>query len=279
MAIEIVRTPGHLRATLNAWRGAGQRIALVPTMGAIHQGHLDLVIASRLTADKVIASIFVNPTQFAAHEDLSSYPRDEAGDARVLEAAGCNLIYAPNVETMYPSGFATTIQVSGITQELEGIFRPHFFGGVATIVTKLFIQAAPDVALFGEKDWQQLQVVRALVRDLDLPLEIIGVPTRRESDGLALSSRNAYLSAEQRAVAPALKHALDHICAALENKVPALEAETAAQQALLKAGFGSIDYLTARHAETLMPWKSGDPLRVLGAAFLGKTRLIDNRGA
>lgn len=247
-------------------------------MGAIHEGHLDLVRAAKACSGKVITSIFVNPTQFAAHEDLSTYPRNEASDAAALESAGCDLIYAPDAIIMYPHGFSTAVSVSGVTSDLEGAFRPHFFGGVATVVAKLFIQIGPDVAMFGEKDWQQLQVVTTMVRDLDLPLTIRPVETRREADGLALSSRNTYLTPEQRLIAPALNVALNTIMADIRAGISSHQAEKNAIYQLLGAGFASIDYLSARHATRLTSWKLGDPLRVLGAAFLGKTRLIDNVG-
>jgi pantoate--beta-alanine ligase len=275
--IETVRSPQLLRAKLDKWRHKGLKIALVPTMGALHEGHLDLVRTAKQQADKVITSIFVNPTQFAAHEDLDRYPRTEASDRELLAQTGCDLLFAPTKVDMYPDGFATTVSLTGVTAPLEGTFRPHFFAGVATIVAKLFIQADPDLAFFGEKDWQQLQVVTKMARDLDLRVSVLGVPTRREADGLAMSSRNAYLTSEQRVVAPALKQALDQICAAIASGDDA-DVE-AVKTMLLARGFASIDYLQACHATTLQPWQKGDPLRVLAAAWLGQTRLIDNRGA
>jgi pantoate--beta-alanine ligase len=278
--IETCRAPQELRSKLDAWRRRGQKIALVPTMGALHEGHLDLVRAARGQADKVITSLFVNPTQFAAHEDLDRYPRTETRDSELLSKLGCDLLYMPSKADMYPDGFATTITLSGVTAPLEGTFRPHFFAGVATVVAKLFIQADPDLAFFGEKDWQQLQVVTKMARDLDMRVTIVGVPTRRESDGLAMSSRNAYLTPEQRAIAPALKHALDEVYDAIASDTAS--ATTAGPNAivnLVAQGFASVDYLAACHAQTLAPWQKGDPLRVLGAAWLGQTRLIDNRGA
>lgn len=278
--IKTVRDVQDLRATLAQWRQAGEKIALVPTMGALHEGHLDLVRAAKRKADKVVTSIFVNPTQFAAHEDLDRYPRTEVLDAELLAQTGCDLLYAPPKSVMYPDEFATSISVSGVTAPLEGACRPHFFGGVATIVAKLFIQADTDFAFFGEKDWQQLQVVTKLARDLDLRVNVIGVETRREDDGLAMSSRNAYLTSEERVIAPALKMALDKICDMIAADGMALasmiEAETLR---LVAAGFRSVDYLAACHAHTLAPWQKGDPLRVLGAVWLGQTRLIDNRGS
>jgi pantoate--beta-alanine ligase len=269
-----------LRAAVNSWRNLGQKVALVPTMGALHAGHLDLITLARQKADKVIASLFVNPTQFAPHEDLARYPRNEERDCELLASAGCDLLYAPDANVMYPEGFATSILVQDVSSRWEGEFRPHFFQGVATVVTKLLIQAKPDFAVFGEKDWQQLQVVSKLVADLDIDVAVIGAPTRREADGLAMSSRNAYLTPQQREIAPALKQALDQIarCASaggldLETHVEAAKAQ------LIDAGFTSIDYLAPCNAKTLEPWAQGDPLRVLGAAWLDKTRLIDNRGA
>jgi pantoate--beta-alanine ligase len=275
-----VRDIDPIRQTVASWQSQGFKVAFVPTMGALHQGHLDLIAAARARADKVVASIFVNPAQFAPHEDLARYPRDEARDAELLTQVGCDLLYAPSVETMYPSGFATKVSVDGVSARWEGAFRPHFFAGVATIVTKLFLQVRPDMALFGEKDWQQLQVVTQMTRDLDLDIDIIGVPTRRESDGLAMSSRNAYLSAEERAIAPALMQTLDRIFQALIHEKKQVAATVSDAQAdLLAKGFTAIDYLAPCHAQTLEPWQDGDPLRVLGAAWLGKTRLIDNLGA
>ena len=278
--IATVRTLLDLRDNLGKWRQAGQTIALVPTMGALHEGHLDLVRAAKQKADKVLASSFVNPAQFAPHEDLDRYPRTEEHDRAVLLQAGCDLLYAPTTSVMYPEGFSTAVTVSGESAPLEGQFRPHFFAGVATIVAKLFIQVDPDFALFGEKDWQQLQVVGQMAHDMDMRVSVVGVPTRREEDGLALSSRNAYLSAEQRRIAPRLKACLDSICDAIAADIPiSNKLLTASSIHLLAAGFSSVDYIAACHAQTLAPWQKGDPLRVLAAAWLGETRLIDNRGA
>jgi pantoate--beta-alanine ligase len=269
----IMRMSQELRDTVQHWRKADARIAVVPTMGALHAGHLDLVRAARSRADKVIATIFVNPAQFAAHEDLGRYPRQEAADHALLAEAGCDVLYAPSVEAIYPQGFATQVHVSGITARLEGTFRPHFFAGVTTIVAKLLLQAAPDLAFFGEKDWQQLQVVTKMVQDLDMGVTIVGVPTRREADGLAMSSRNAYLTPQERAIAPALKQAIDHAFERIQTTPKMAEAAISdAQKSVLAAGFASVDYLEACHAHTL------EPLRILAAAWLGKTRLIDNWG-
>jgi pantoate--beta-alanine ligase len=278
--IKIVRTLSDLRAQITEWRDQSHTIGLVPTMGALHDGHLDLVRAGKEKVGRVVTSIFVNPTQFAAHEDLGRYPRDEAGDLHKLERMGCDLVYAPDLATIYPVGFSTQVSVSGITQRLEGTFRPQFFAGVTTVVAKLLLQASPDIALFGEKDWQQLQVVTKMVADLDLGVSIIGVPTRREGDGLAMSSRNAYLSPEERAAAPALKAALDNVAqAALSDPATLTHVIADAKAAVLAAGFAFMDYLEPCHASTLEPWKAGEPLRVFAAAWLGKTRLIDNVGA
>lgn len=277
VALPVARTVADLRARVAAWKAAGLTVALVPTMGALHDGHLSLVRRARQLADRVIASIFVNPTQFAAHEDLGSYPRDEAGDAAKLAGAGCDLLYAPSVAEMYPPGFATSMQMTGPAEGLCGAFRPQMFGGVALVVSKLFIQATPDVAVFGEKDYQQLQVIRRFTRDLDLPVRIEGVATGREPDGLALSSRNAYLNAEQRAQAPALNAALRAAAADLQNGAAAAAALETARAAILAAGFASVDYIELRDADTLAPLERLDrPARLLVAAWLGRARLIDN---
>jgi pantoate--beta-alanine ligase len=278
-SFSIVRTRSDLRALVSNWRRDGKKIALVPTMGALHAGHLALIEQAKAAADVVIASIFVNPTQFAPHEDLARYPRQEAADIEHLKAIGCHALYAPDVTELYPEGFQTHVVPGAIAQRLEGAFRPHFFGGVATVVAKLFLQVTPDIAVFGEKDWQQLQVISTMVRDLDLRVEIAPALTHREADGLALSSRNAYLSASERDIAPSLKQALDAIAETIthapETLADMLE-RTKAQ--LLAAGFASIDYLEVCHSQTLEPWQTGDPARILVAAWLGKTRLIDNRG-
>jgi pantoate--beta-alanine ligase len=268
--VEIVRTISELRSAVAEWRRAGDGVALVPTMGALHEGHLTLVRTGLSHASRVVVSIFVNPTQFAPHEDLDRYPRDEAGDVAKLAGAGASLVWAPTVETMYPTGAATRIEVQGAALPLEGEFRPHHFGGVATVCCKLFSAVTPDVALFGEKDFQQLAVVRQMVRDLNLPLEIMGVPTVREADGLALSSRNAYLSADERRIAPLLFRTISDVARGAD---PA-----EAGNGLLAAGFTKIDYITVRDAETLAPYdgRAGRPGRVLAAVWLGKTRLIDN---
>ena len=275
--MQTVRDLESLRAAVGAFRQAGQSVALVPTMGALHAGHIALVEEARRRADRVVASIFVNPTQFGPGEDLAAYPRKETADAAMLEAAGCALLWLPPVEAMYPPGFATTVSVSGVTEGLDGAARPGHFDGVATVVTKLFNQVRPDLALFGEKDWQQLAVIRRMVADLDMALKIVGVPTQREEDGLALSSRNAYLSPEERDAARALPRALGEAARTIAagGDVPAALAKAVAT--LEKAGFGPIDYLTLHDGETLAPVSALDrPARLLAAARLGRTRLIDN---
>ena len=272
----IVRTVADLRTAIGVWRRQGDRIALVPTMGALHAGHLDIVRRAGAMARRVVVSIFINPRQFAPHEDLDRYPRDEAGDIAKLAEAGADLVWMPGASEMYPHGFATRIEAQGAALGLETDFRPHFFGGVTTVVAKLFNQVTPDVALFGEKDFQQLAVIRQMVRDLDMNLEIAGVPTVREDDGLALSSRNAYLSAAERSVAPMLHRAIAAVSSQMSQGADAAASAEAARRAILDAGFGKVDYVEARDAVTLGPYAAGRPGRVLAAAWLGKTRLIDN---
>lgn len=275
--LTVLRNVADLRAQVAAWRGAGQTVALVPTMGALHDGHLALVRRGRELADHVIASVFVNPTQFAPHEDFDRYPRDEAGDAAKLASAGCAALYAPTVRGMYPDGFATAISVGGPSEGLCGSFRPQMFGGVAIVVTKLFLQALPDVAVFGEKDYQQLMVIRRFTRDLDIPVRVEGLPTVREADGLALSSRNAYLSPDERARAPELNRALTAAAAALTAGAELDGVLTAVRGRIAEAGFGAIDYVELRDGETLAPITRVErSARLLVAAWLGKARLIDN---
>jgi pantoate--beta-alanine ligase len=279
--LPIVRTIADLRAQVAAWRRADLRVGFVPTMGALHEGHLSLVRLARTRADRVVASVFVNPTQFGPNEDFDAYPRDEARDAGLLESAGCHLLYAPSVAEMYPPGASTTVTVAGVSEPLDGQARPGHFAGVATVVTKLLNQCAPDVAVFGEKDFQQLAVIRRLVRDLDLAVEIVGGPTARADDGLALSSRNAYLSEAERPVAARLNAVLREVLARVRSGEPVAAAEQAAVAALLAAGFRKVDYVEARVPETLErlgPGPASGPVRVLGAAHLGRTRLIDNLG-
>jgi pantoate--beta-alanine ligase len=279
-APKIVRTVADLRAQVGAWKAAGERVALIPTMGALHEGHLSLIKLGQAHAQRTVASIFVNPRQFAPHEDFDAYPRGEARDVELLASVGCDLLFAPDVAEMYAPGFSTAIEVSGVSEPLEGAARPQFFGGVATVVTKLLIQAQAEVALFGEKDYQQLQVIKRVVRDLDLPVEIIGAPTARAPDGLALSSRNAYLSAEERTAAVALPTALRAAARAVAAGERVDEAEAAGKAALTAAGFGQIDYLEVREASDLSRLGPGPigaaDARVLVAARLGRTRLIDN---
>ncbi len=279
-AVSVVRSLGPLRAQVRAWREAGESVALIPTMGALHRGHLELVRIAKARCRRAVASIFVNPTQFAPHEDFDRYPRDEAGDLAKLASVGCDLVWAPDRSVMYPDGFATRIVPVGAAEGLESDVRPQFFAGVATVCCKLFTQVAPDIAVFGEKDYQQLCVVRQMVRDLDLPLEIVAAETVREADGLAMSSRNAYLSAEERRIAPLLHRTIAEVArvAAERGSIGAAVAEGRA--ALASAGF-KVDYLEVRDAETLRPAApgAGRPPRVLVAAWLGKTRLIDNVAA
>jgi pantoate--beta-alanine ligase len=276
----IVRTVAEMREHVRAWKPAGQRVALVPTMGALHDGHLSLIRLAQQHAERVIATVFVNPKQFAPHEDFDAYPRGEAIDAEKLASVGCDLMFAPNAAEMYASGFSTTVSVSGVSEPLEGGARPQFFAGVATVVAKLFIQSQADVAVFGEKDYQQLQVIKRMARDLDIPIEIVGAPTARAEDGLALSSRNAYLSAQERAAAVALPTAIKAAAAAVAAGGRIDEAEQAAVTALTAAGFGQVDYVEVREASDLSrlgPGPIGDAKgRILVAAWLGKTRLIDN---
>ena len=277
MALPVVRTVAELRHVIAGWRAADESVALVPTMGALHAGHLTLVAEGRRAANRVVATIFVNPKQFAAHEDLDLYPRREAADIGALEAAGCDLLFTPSVDEVYPTGFATTVSVSGLTADLDGAARPGHFDGVATIVTKLLIQAGADIAIFGEKDYQQFMMIRRMVRDLNIPTEIVGVPTIREADGLALSSRNAYLSADERHRAVAFPRALQGARADIEAGGDVRAALATAVASLTAAGFGPIDYVELRDAETLAPLTRLDrPARLLGAARLGGTRLIDN---
>ncbi|MEQ1577908.1 MAG: pantoate--beta-alanine ligase [Hyphomicrobium sp.] len=285
-----VRRIRDLRRTVATWRGAGDVIALVPTMGALHDGHLELVKLARKKAARVVVSIFVNPTQFAANEDLSRYPRDEAGDLAKLTTAQADLVWAPGVEEMYGPDFASKIVPSGAALGLEGEIRPHHFGGVATVCAKLFNQVTPDCAVFGEKDYQQLCVIRQLVRDLDLDLKIIALPTVRESDGLARSSRNRYLSQAERAVAPALFAGISSVAVGARHLAsarkfaghPASALEALCREAsakLLASGFSKVDYIAVRDATTLAPMGILSPqsqMRVLAAAWLGTTRLIDN---
>jgi len=277
-ALKVVRTVKDVRQAVASWRREGETVALVPTMGALHEGHLALVRLAKKRAPRAVVSIFVNPTQFAPGEDLGRYPRDEAGDVAKLKAVGADLVWAPDQAEMYPPGFATPIEPGGAALELEGRFRPHHFGGVATVCLKLFSAVAPDLAVFGEKDYQQLTVIRQMVRDLALPLAIVAAPTVREKDGLALSSRNAYLSPAERAAAPALYRIICEVAAKVAAGTQISDETAAAKRDLERAGFTKVDYVEVRDAETLaaLDPSSGRPGRVLAAAWLGTTRLIDN---
>jgi len=271
----LVTTVAELRRVMKPWRKDG--IALVPTMGALHNGHLSLVAAAKARTPHVAVTIFVNPTQFAPHEDFHSYPRDLEADRAKLTSAGASLIFAPTPKEMYPDGFATTLLMKGPAAGLESDFRPHFFDGVATIVAKLLLAAQPDWAAFGEKDYQQLLVVQRLVTDLALPVEIIPVPIAREADGLAMSSRNAYLSPAEREVAGKLNLVMRDVITQLKQGMGVNEAQTLGAVALKAAGFDSVDYLALRDAATLAPLTQlSAPARLLAAARIGKTRLIDN---
>ena len=274
----VIRGLPALKRAIAEFRARRQTIALVPTMGALHAGHLALVRAAKRRASRVIVSIFVNPTQFAPHEDLKSYPRTFAADLAALAELKVDLVWAPTVTIMYPQGFATRIVPAGPAEAgLEDAFRPHFFAGVATVVAKLFIQCKPDIAVFGEKDYQQLMVVTQLAHDLDLGTRVVGVPIVREADGLALSSRNRYLSPNERAVAPVLHRALAACASALAAGKPITATLRRGRAAIARSGF-ALDYLEARHAETLAPVAAitQEPVRLLVAARIGKTRLIDN---
>ena len=279
--MQIVQQLDPLRNAVDGLKASGS-LALVPTMGALHEGHLTLVRAAREQADHVAVSIFVNPRQFGPKEDLAKYPRQFERDRDVLEREGVGLIWVPEVAAMYPQGYATTISVSGVSQGLCGEVRPGHFDGVATVVCKLFNQVRPDCALFGEKDWQQLAVIRRMARDLDLVLPraeaILGVPTVREADGLALSSRNAYLSAQDRAAAAALPNGMRSAIAAIAAGTPIGQATAALKASLIAAGFASVDYAELRDAVSLEPVESPalNPARLFVAARIGGTRLIDN---
>lgn len=272
----VVDSVAALRARIRDWRRDGLRVAMVPTMGALHEGHLSLIRIARERAERCVVSIFVNPTQFAPSEDLDKYPRQLARDLDMLATARADLAFTPTVDAMYPAGFATRISVGGPSAGLESDFRPTFFDGVATVVAKLFLQATPDYAVFGEKDYQQLCVVRQLCRDIDLPVEIIGAPTIRDAHGLAMSSRNAYLGEAELQIARQLNVVLRKTAAALAAGAQQDDAAGEAGRALIAAGFQKVDYVEARESLTLAPWRRDGAGRVLAAAWLGKTRLIDN---
>jgi pantoate--beta-alanine ligase len=274
----VIRTQPALRRAIANFRRRGCTIALVPTMGALHEGHFSLVRRAQSRADCVVVSIFVNPTQFAPHEDLTTYPRTFAADVAALAERQVDLVWAPSVQTMYPDGFATRVVPEGpATVGLEDASRPHFFAGVATVVAKLLIQCEPDIALFGEKDYQQLKVVTQLGRDLGLKTRIVGAPIVRERDGLALSSRNRYLAPAQRQTAPILYRALKEAAAKIGAGAPVAEVLKQAREAIARGGL-QLDYFEARHANTLEPLKGsvGEPIRLLAAVRIGTTRLIDN---
>jgi pantoate--beta-alanine ligase len=277
MKPEIIRGIPALREKVAAWRGDRLSVGMVPTMGALHEGHLALVREAQLQTDRVIVTLFVNPTQFAPTEDLGAYPRTEESDREKLAALGADILFAPPITEIYPEGFDTRVVVGGPAAGLEADFRPHFFSGVATVVAKLLLAALPDCAFFGEKDFQQLLVVKRLVRDLNVPTEIVGCPTVREADGLALSSRNAYLGPDERAVAPKLHTSLQGAAARLRSGTPATETLAAARRELEAAGF-AVDYIELRNGESLafVQDLGTEPLRLLAAARLGRTRLIDN---
>lgn len=275
--MQTIRDQGQLGSALVALRAGGHRIALVPTMGALHAGHLALVEEARRQADRIVATIFVNPLQFGEGEDLDRYPRQEKEDARALDQAGADLLWVPTPEQMYPAGFSTTVSVKDLSRRWEGEARPGHFDGVATVVAKLFGAVRPDVALFGEKDFQQLAVIRRMTADLNLGVEIVAVPTVRDSDGLALSSRNAYLSEEERARAVALPNALLAAAEAIERGEAPGPAVEAARRAIAEAGFDPIDYVALVDAVTLEPvTEPAGRMRLIAAAHIGRTRLIDN---
>lgn len=279
----LVRTLGDLRAELLPHRRAGRTIGFVPTMGALHDGHVSLVEISKAKSDVTVASIFVNPTQFAPGEDLDTYPRTEEADVEKLAAVGCEIVYLPSVEEMYPEGSLTNVRVEGMSDLLDGIFRPHFFYGVATVVARLFVHVQPDVAVFGEKDYQQLQIIRRMVRDLGFPIEVLGGKTFRDRDGLAQSSRNTYLTQDERAKANVISASLHRAACRIEAGNPVSNALEEARARINQAGFKKLDYVSAVDPATLegLPEGAVPPGfegRLLAAAWMGKTRLIDNIG-
>ena len=281
-SVEIIRTRSELQARVKAWKQAGETVGFVPTMGALHEGHLSLIEKAKEKATRTVASIFVNPAQFAPGEDFDTYPRREAEDIARLASVNCSAVYLPSVAEMYPEGSVTNVRVESLSDLLDGIYRPHFFYGVATVVARLFLHAQPDVAVFGEKDYQQLQVIRRMVRDLGFPIEIIGGETKRDADGLAQSSRNLYLSPEERCAAGAIFAAMHRASVRLSLGTLPSEALKEAEGHILTAGFRKIDYVTLVDPATLQALPTDQPLkessvaRLLAAAWLGKTRLIDN---
>ncbi len=273
----ILRTVADLRRHVRGWKAAGEMVGVVPTMGALHDGHLSLARAAKRDCERVIVTIFVNPKQFNNPEDLKKYPRTEEADATLLESVGVDVVFAPLPDEVYPEGFATTVSVAGVSEPLEGAMRPGHFDGVATVVAKLFGMTEAQRAYFGQKDWQQLQVVQKLVADLNLPVHIVGCETVREADGVAMSSRNARLSADARQKAPALYAAMTQAAAAIHHGMPETLALQNAGEAVLAAGFESVEYIELRDAATLMPSFAADrPKRMLAAAWLQGVRLIDN---
>ena len=274
---EVIRTSAELREKVAAWKRSGMLVGVVPTMGALHDGHLSLARAARGQSDRVIVTIFVNPMQFNNASDLDKYPRDEAHDLALLEAEGVDVLFAPGVDEVYPEGFATKVTVGGVSEPMEGAMRPGHFDGVATVVSKLFGMTQAGRAFFGEKDWQQLQVVKRLVEDLNIATRIIGCPTIREEDGLAMSSRNVRLSASERAQAPVLYAEMQKAAEAMRAGTPVAEALDAATRAITAGGFGEVEYLELRTVDGLRPATDlSEPARLLAAAWLGDVRLIDN---
>jgi len=279
--VAVVRSRVALQQQVHAWKAAGETVGFVPTMGALHAGHISLVEKAKENAARTITSIFVNPAQFAPGEDFDTYPRREDDDLALLAAAGCDLVYLPTVAEMYPDGSVTDVRVSGMSDLLDGIYRPHFFYGVATVVARLFLHAQPDIAVFGEKDYQQLQIIRRMVRDLGFPIRIIGGETKRDSDGLAQSSRNLYLSADERRAAGAMFAALHRASVRLSLGALPSAACAEAEAHLMNSGFSRVDYIALVDPGTLAALPGDAPLapgaaRILGAAWLGRTRLIDN---
>ena len=275
--MQVARTIAALRATVSEWKNRGQKISVIPTMGALHEAHLALVRAANSHAERRIVTIFVNPTQFNDASDLANYPRRESDDAALIENEGVDLLFAPDPGEMYSDGYSTTITVKRVSEGMCGAFRPGHFDGVATVVAKLFNQTQADVAFFGEKDYQQLHVVRRMVRDLDFPITIIGHPTVRETDGLAMSSRNARMTPAERAIAPKLSETLFRAASEIAQGRPVPEAVQAARHALANSGFASPEYLEFRSEKDLCPLDApSEPARLLAAVFLGKVRLIDN---
>ena len=279
--ITVIRTRVALQQQVRVWKAAGETVGFVPTMGALHAGHLSLVEKAKENASRTVASIFVNPTQFAPGEDFDTYPRREAEDLALLAGAGCDAVYLPGVAEMYPDGSVTDVRVNGMSDLLDGIYRPHFFYGVATVVARLLLHAQPDVAIFGEKDFQQLQIIRRMVRDLGFAVRIIGGETRRDADGLAQSSRNLYLSPEERQIAGAMFAALHRAAVRLSLGAKPADVRAEATAHLLRSGFRSVDYIALVDSDSLIALPDEVALttgsaRLLGAAWLGRTRLIDN---